>query len=241
LAARAAPHEKQEGTATLLGAIKDKGLQLHQSKRVPYEESFLIGDLLTTRITVLSGEPKAGKTLLSAGMGTALLNGEETFPGQPVLRKLDHIVFGLTDDGAPEELKERMQGVVPGDAVTIFPVDDPGDPCYWAGIAEDLADIRPGLFILDNIIGALAPGEELCEPLGVGLDVPLNNVVRPVLGPPQCGASPVLAVRISGQLPQWCAHDAPSAWWSTTMLPTCLKPGQEGLPVRGFPERESRS
>jgi hypothetical protein len=148
-----------------LGAIKDKGRQLHQIERVPYEDAFLIGDLLTTRTTVLSGEPKAGKTLLSAGMGIALLNGEATFLGQPVHRKIDHIVFGLTDDGAPEELKERLHGAVPDDAVTIFPVEDPGDSGYWAGICADLADIRPGLFVLDNIIGALAPGEDISSPV----------------------------------------------------------------------------
>ncbi|MFI6060334.1 AAA family ATPase [Streptomyces sp. NPDC051286] len=115
--------------------------------------------------TVLSGEPKAGKTLLSAGIGIALLNGEPTFPGQAVHRKLDHIVYGLTDDGAPEELKERLHGAVPDDAVTVFPVQDPRDSDYWVGIAEGLADIRPGLFVLDNIIGALAPGEDIASPV----------------------------------------------------------------------------
>ncbi|MGY0023999.1 AAA family ATPase [Streptomyces sp. YJ-C3] len=148
-----------------MGAIKDKGRQLHQIERVPYQDAFLIGDLLTTRTTVLSGEPKAGKTLLSAGMGIALLNGDSTFLGQPVLQKLDHIVFGVTDDGAPEELKERLHSAVPDDAVTVFPVEDPGDPRYWADIAADLADIRPGLFVLDNIIGALAPGEDIASPV----------------------------------------------------------------------------
>jgi hypothetical protein len=148
-----------------LGAIKDKGRQLHQIERVPYEDAFLIGDLLTTRITVLSGEPKAGKTLLSAGMGIALINGDPTFLGQPVLQKLDHIVFGLTDDGAPEELKERLSGAVPDNAVTIFPVEDRGEPDYWTGICEDLVDMKPGLFVLDNIIGALAPGEDISSPV----------------------------------------------------------------------------
>lgn len=148
-----------------MGAIKDMGRQLHQIERVPYEDAFLIGDLLTTRTTILSGEPKAGKTLLSAGMGIALLNGESTFLGLPVLRKLGHIVFGVTDDGAPEELKERLHGAVPDDAVTIFPVEDPGTVGYWSGIAADLADIQPGLFVLDNIIGALAPGEDISSPV----------------------------------------------------------------------------
>ncbi|MGX1881021.1 AAA family ATPase [Streptomyces sp. NPDC055287] len=148
-----------------MGAIKTTGRQLHQIERVPYEDAFLIGDLLTTRITVLSGEPKAGKTLLAAGMGTALINGEQEFLGQPVLRKIDHVVFGLTDDGAPEELKERLHGAVPRDSVTVFPVEDLGDPDYWPGIVDDLIALKPGLFVLDNIIGALAPGEDISSPV----------------------------------------------------------------------------
>jgi RecA-family ATPase len=146
-----------------MGAIKDKGRQLHQIERVPYEDAFLIGDLLSTRITTLAGEPKAGKTLLAAGMGIALINGEKEFLGQPVLRKVDHIVFGLTDDGAPEELKERLHGGVPADSVTVFPVEDPGHSGYWPGIVDDLIDMKPGLFVLDNIIGALAPGEDIAS------------------------------------------------------------------------------
>ncbi|MFK0167277.1 hypothetical protein ACIQU5_00585 [Streptomyces sp. NPDC090306] len=126
-----------------MGAIKDKGRQLHQIKRLPYEEAFLIGDLLTTSITMLSGEPKAGKTLLTAGIGIALLNGHKEFLGQPVLQHVEHIVFGLTDEGAPEELKERLYGAVPDGSVTVFPVADPGDPGYWRGIRDDLAELKP--------------------------------------------------------------------------------------------------
>lgn len=148
-----------------MGAIKNKGRKLNQIDRVPYEDAFLIGDLLTTRITLLSGEPKAGKTLLTAGMSTALINGEQEFLGQPVLQKIDHIVFGLTDDGAPEELKERMHGAVPDDSVTIFPVEDSGDSIYWPGTLDDLIDMKPGLFVLDNILGALAPGEDISSPV----------------------------------------------------------------------------
>ncbi|MET9565731.1 MULTISPECIES: AAA family ATPase [Streptomyces] len=148
-----------------MGAIKDKGRQLHEIERVPYEDAFLIGDLLTTRTTLLAGEPKAGKTLLSAGMGIALLNGEPTFLGLPVHRRIDHIVYGLTDDGAAEELKERLDGAVPDDSVTIFPVRDAGGSGYWKGIYEDLADIRPGLFVLDNMLGALATGEDISSPV----------------------------------------------------------------------------
>ncbi|TDU76227.1 AAA family ATPase [Streptomyces sp. KS 21] len=160
-----------------MGAITDKGLQLHEIERIPYEEAFLIGDLLTTRITILSGEPKAGKTLLAAGMSTALLNDAPTFLGLPIHKKIDHIVFGLTDDSAPAELKERMDGAVPDGSVTVFPFSDSGDPSYWAGIYEDLARIKPGRFVLDNVIGALAPGEDIASPVTAQR---LVNSLRPI-------------------------------------------------------------
>ncbi|ATW49163.1 hypothetical protein CGZ69_15885 [Streptomyces peucetius subsp. caesius ATCC 27952] len=104
-----------------MGAITTKGRKLHQIEHVPYEKAFLIGDLLTSNITMLVGEPKAGKTNFAAGMSAALLNGADEFLGRPVLRPCRRIVFGLTDDGAEGELRERLHGAVPRDSVTVFP------------------------------------------------------------------------------------------------------------------------
>ncbi|MFD3946109.1 AAA family ATPase [Streptomyces sp. NPDC058579] len=160
LAHQRAPHRKG---GYPVGAIKDKGRKLQQIDRVSYEESFLIGDLLTSRITVLAGEPKAGKTLLSAGMVAALVNGEAEFLGLPVHRTVRHVVFGLTDDGAEEELKERLLDTVPDEAVTIFPVEHTGAPGYWAGVLEDLLSIGADLFVLDNVVGSLASGEDIAS------------------------------------------------------------------------------
>ncbi|GLF99785.1 AAA family ATPase [Streptomyces yaizuensis] len=146
-----------------MGAIRDKGRKLQQIDRVSYNDAFLIGDLLTNRITVLAGEPKAGKTLLSAGMVTALVNGETTFLGLPVHRPVRHVVFGLTDDGAEEELKERLLDTVPDNSVTIFPVEHTGEPGYWAGVLDDLVSIGADLFVLDNVVGSLASGEDIAS------------------------------------------------------------------------------
>ncbi|MEU1822485.1 AAA family ATPase [Streptomyces abikoensis] len=146
-----------------MGAIKNKGRKLHQIDRVSYRDAFLIGDLLTSRITILAGEPKAGKTLLSAGMVQALLNGDDDFLGLPVHRSVRHVVFGLTDDGAEEELKERLLDTVPDDAVTIFPVENTGEPGYWEGVLEDLLSIGADLFVLDNVVGSLASGEDIAS------------------------------------------------------------------------------
>ncbi|MET8567904.1 hypothetical protein [Streptomyces sp. NPDC004783] len=40
-----------------MGAITFKGRKLHEIEHVPYEQAFLIGDLLTSNITMLAGEP----------------------------------------------------------------------------------------------------------------------------------------------------------------------------------------
>ncbi|MEU3446042.1 AAA family ATPase [Streptomyces thermolilacinus] len=147
-----------------MGVISNTGRTLDQIETVPYEQAFLIGDLLTTSITMLSGEPKAGKTLLAAGMAIALINGHSEFLGLPVHQRLDHIIFGVTDEGASAELKARLTGAVPDNSVTVFPVEDTGRDGFWASVLEDLVQMRPGLFVLDNVIGALSPGEDISEP-----------------------------------------------------------------------------
>jgi len=143
------------------GVITDKGRTLDQIERVPWRDSFLIGDLLTSRITLLAGEPKAGKTLLAVGMVTALINGEAEFLGLPVHRKVSRAVFGLTDDGAEEEIKERFRDAVPDKSVVVFPVERTGTSGYWPAVRDELVAHEADLFVLDNFVGALAPGDDI--------------------------------------------------------------------------------
>ncbi|MER5551573.1 AAA family ATPase [Streptomyces sp. NPDC002793] len=170
-----------------MGAITTKGRKLHEIEHVPYEQAFLIGDLLTTNITMLAGEPKAGKTLLTAGMSVALLNGADEFLGLPVLRPCRHIVFGLTDDGAEGELRERLHGAVPEDSVTVFPVEDTAQTGYWQGVHDDLVALGADLFVLDNVLGALGDGEDVAS------SVTARNTIDK-LKPISRSGIPVLAV-----------------------------------------------
>jgi len=144
-----------------MGALTEKGRTLDLIERVPYRDAFLIGDLLTSRITILAGEPKSGKTLLAVGMATAMINGEPDFLGLPVHRKAERVVFGLTDDGAEEEIKERFRDAVPDAAVVVFPVERTGVSGYWGSVRDDLTDHGADLFVLDNVVGALAPGDDI--------------------------------------------------------------------------------
>lgn len=144
-----------------LGALGGK--RLSQVERVPYENAFLIAELLTNKITVLAGEPKAGKTLLAAGMVIALLDGEEAFLDQRVHRRLEHVAFGLTDDDAEAELLERFVGTGVEDRVTVFPVHGIQSTEEWAHLRHALIDDKVDLFVLDNMLGALSDGADISD------------------------------------------------------------------------------
>lgn len=134
---------------------------LDQIKSTSYKDSFLIGELLTTKTTFLTGEPKSGKTLLAAGMVISLVNGEADFLGLPIHNPIDRVVFGLSDDGAPEELKARLHGAVPDKSVRVFSAVETEDPSFWVDVRDYLKDVQAGLFVLDNVLGALGKGEDI--------------------------------------------------------------------------------
>lgn len=138
---------------------------LDQIESKSYEESFLIGDLLTTKTTFLTGEPKSGKTLLAVGMVIALVNGHDTFLNQKVYKPIRRVVFGLSDDGAEEELKARLDGAVPPDSVQVFRAHDNREVEYWAEVRDTLRHVQADLFVLDNVLGALGEGEDISSPL----------------------------------------------------------------------------
>lgn len=134
---------------------------LDQIKSTSYKDSFLIGELLTTKTTFLTGEPKSGKTLLAVGMVISLVNGEADFLGLLIHNPIDRVVFGLSDDGADEELKSRLHGAVPDKSVHVFSAIETEGPSYWVGVRDYLKDVQAGLFVLDNVLGALGKGEDI--------------------------------------------------------------------------------
>jgi hypothetical protein len=149
----------------MMGAIVDGGKTLDQIRSVPYRDAFLIEELLTAKTTFLTGEPKSGKTLLAVGMVIALLNGDASFLELPITRVVDHVVFGVTDDGAEEELRARFEGAVAPNSVTVFPVRNTSNPGYWKGVRDDLVGSHAGLFVLDNLLGALGEGADISSPV----------------------------------------------------------------------------
>lgn len=136
---------------------------LAQVRPVSYEDAFLIGDLLTSTITVLAGEPKAGKSLLVAGMIRALVEGDQTFLGQPVLRKIDSVVYGFTDDGADSELRSRLLSTRAFDSVEVWPMHETSDAEAWTRLQRGLVERGAGLFVLDTIVGSLGLDEDIAS------------------------------------------------------------------------------
>jgi hypothetical protein len=171
-----------------MGALKEKGFSLDQVKRVPYKDAFLIGELLTSRITILAGEPKTGKTLLAVGMVTALLKGDSEFLGLPIHRRVERVVFGLTDDGAKEELHERFAGQgINESRIRGFLAEDADTDAYWTELTQDLVDHGTDLFVFDNILGGLGRGEDISS------SVTAASIIRNLRQVASAGI-PVLAV-----------------------------------------------
>src|SRR5690242_11943249 len=114
-----------------------KLVPLAQVPRLTYDEAFLIEDLLTSRITFLTGEPKAGKSALVAGMVRALVEGHPQFVGQRVLRRVNHVVYGFSDDAADGELRERFEGTEATKRISVLPIHALSDP-DWRALPEQL-------------------------------------------------------------------------------------------------------
>jgi hypothetical protein len=155
-------------------------------KREPYEQAFLIGDLLTSRITFLTGEPKAGKSLFAAAMIRALLEGDDEFLSLPVHRHLAKVVYGYTDDGADSELRERFDGTTALAGISVLAMHDLPDE-QWAALPHQLAADEVDLFVLDTVVGSLPDGADIAA------GVTAQQVIKRVRPISQAGI-PVLLV-----------------------------------------------
>ncbi len=127
-----------------------------------YEDAFLIEDLVTSRATYLTGEPKAGKSLLTAGIIRALVEGHADFLGQRIHRRVDSVLYLFTDDGADSELKDRLAGTEALEAVTVreFHNASEGD---WSDVRAYLAENPVGLVVVDTMLGTLAPSSDIAS------------------------------------------------------------------------------
>lgn len=135
---------------------------LNQVERLAYEDAFLIEDLLTSRITFITGEPKAGKSALVAGMVRALTEGHDEFIGQKVLKRVDHVVYGFSDDAADAELRERFEGTAAQERISVVPIHSLSD-ADWSDLPEKLVEARADVFVVDTVLGSLGADDDIAQ------------------------------------------------------------------------------
>jgi hypothetical protein len=135
----------------------------------PEVEPFLIDGLLHSKITLLWGKAKSGKSVLVRAVVAALIRGEDQFLGQRVVRPVERVLILTSDSGGEGEYKDALKGQVPAVAHSRIRIQD------WQ--LNDWTDFTPdqlrealdgaGLVVLDNLQMAMRPGESVNDDAAV--------------------------------------------------------------------------
>lgn len=116
---------------------------------------FLIDGLLSSKMSILAGAPKAGKSMLSVAMVAALTEGDGEFLGHKVNRRLDKVAFVLTDPWGPEETHMRIDDLLTDPDRVYLGEIDRERPDYWDWLADSLLREGVQLLVVDNVLGAI--------------------------------------------------------------------------------------
>ena len=118
---------------------------------------FLIDGMLSTKMTILAGDPKSGKSFLTVAMVAALVNGDAEFLGHAIPRRLHKVAFALTDPDGPGETAQRFNDALPDpDVIVIGEIrGDTDSPDYWARQCAELVALEVELLVLDNVLGCI--------------------------------------------------------------------------------------
>jgi hypothetical protein len=118
------------------------------------EGQWLIEDLLCNSLTVLSGEPKSGKTLLAGHFAKSLLQKQEILgknPSQDIAR-IGWIGF---DANWQHEVKNRLPEI-PGNGIVFFDAPNSYSSTKgwdWVTIAQKCVDLGVSLVVVDHLYG----------------------------------------------------------------------------------------
>ena len=153
------------------------------------QEDWLIPGLLGSSLTLLSGEPKIGKSLFAAHMVKALLN-EEQFLGSvpnPAQHKIAWVGF---DSNWVKELKERIPKNMGN--LYIHPPINYRENEKWTELSNSLESEEISLLVVDHLYG-----------LSDGLDLNNHNEVdiamRPIMEIVNKKSIPVLLIAHAGK------------------------------------------
>ena len=120
-------------------------------------EEWLIEGLVCDSLTLISGEPKAGKSALAVHLVRSLLNGDEIL-GKQVLRQVKNIGWMGFDLKWQRELTERAP-----DLIECLLFVDPihyKDCDAWNQLFKDLRESDIDILVIDHLYG-LGAGAEL--------------------------------------------------------------------------------
>lgn len=115
------------------------------------KEVWLIKELICNSLTLLSGQPKSGKSMLAAHMASSLITGNSILDCEPIsgVHKIGWIGF---DANWKEETKNRL-GDFSGRVILIEPPNSLTKDWNWKKIAETAKKHGCTLMIVDHLYG----------------------------------------------------------------------------------------
>ncbi len=123
---------------------------------VEESEEFLIDGLLCDSLTLISGQPKSGKSALALHIAQALL-GEEVILDRNVKRNVETIGWMGFDLKWKRELKDRSPELVKKtyfiDAIHHSQIQE------WEALARDIKELNIGLLVIDHLYGLAGRAE----------------------------------------------------------------------------------
>ena len=114
-------------------------------------EPWLVEGLICPWLTLLSGQPKHGKTILAGHIATALINNEPILGKQ--VKSGEHLIGWMGYDGGwRDEIVTRLKPKAKNRIATYAPIRNI-DENLWRDFAICLKDDGVTLFILDHLYG----------------------------------------------------------------------------------------
>lgn len=114
-------------------------------------EPWLVEGMVCPWLTLLSGQPKHGKTILAGHIATALINGEPLL-GKQVKSGRHKIAWMGYDGGWRNEINSRLKSRANNQIATYAPIRTI-DELLWREFASALKEDGTTLFILDHLYG----------------------------------------------------------------------------------------